>query len=512
MNSARTLALLAAASLLASACGGSSDTPVPPPSPPSIASFAASPSSVAPGGSSTLSWSVTGATTLSIDGGVGVVTGTSRAVTPASTTTYTLTATNAGGSSTATATVTVSAVAPPVIASFAATPSSVAPGGSSTLSWSVTGATTLSIDNGVGTVTGTSRAVTPAATTTYTLTATNAGGSRTATATVTVGGTPSPLEVACSGIGCGASGPATYSGSGVGVWRRTNAGSASETVSFTLDGVTAGKSVVLLFSNGAESATTLPNGGVAGDPPLAAAALAMPPAPPVEGDPVQEAADRADLWMIARNRVEAAIARDLAASPAASLAAPAAPLPTPAVGDTRTWWDNYPTTPVQYTAVAKRVCALPGGRNGILWVDPNATAAGNVTEADLDYFQATFCGTSGGYARIVALRGEPWGTTDVVALNPDVFIQDTPAPQDVHVVFLNVPSSTTWGGYFYGFNNVLRTYDSRHATSNEALAFFINAPGVRINRGYYASTLLHEATHMVNYYQRSIVKGATYDT
>ena len=75
----------------------------------------------------------------------------------------------------------------PVIASFAASPPSVAPGGSSTLSWSVSGATSLAIDQGVGAVAGTSRSVSPTATTTYTLTATNGHGSATARATVTVG-------------------------------------------------------------------------------------------------------------------------------------------------------------------------------------------------------------------------------------------------------------------------------------------------------------------------------------
>src|SRR6185369_16693763 len=61
-------------------------------------------------------------------------------------------------------------------------------GGSSTLTWTSTNATSLTIDNNVGTV-GTSgtKAVTPAATTTYTITATGPGGSATATATVTVG-------------------------------------------------------------------------------------------------------------------------------------------------------------------------------------------------------------------------------------------------------------------------------------------------------------------------------------
>ena len=82
--------------------------------------------------------------------------------------------------------VTVSNTKPPVISSFAASPQTIASGASSTLSWSVSGATSLSI-GGIGAVSGTSTAVSPAQTTTYTLTATNSGGSTTAQATVTVG-------------------------------------------------------------------------------------------------------------------------------------------------------------------------------------------------------------------------------------------------------------------------------------------------------------------------------------
>jgi hypothetical protein len=89
----------------------------------------------------------------------------------------------------------------PVIASFSATPSTIARGASATLAWSVTGATTLSIDNGIGTVSGTSVVVTPTATTTYTLTATNAAGPATSTATVTIPATSILLASASGGPG-----------------------------------------------------------------------------------------------------------------------------------------------------------------------------------------------------------------------------------------------------------------------------------------------------------------------
>jgi hypothetical protein len=78
----------------------------------------------------------------------------------------------------------------PIINSFAATPTTVAPGSSSTLTWNVSAATTLAIDQGVGAVTGAtgSKTVAPTNATTYTLTATNGNGSSTKTATVTVSG------------------------------------------------------------------------------------------------------------------------------------------------------------------------------------------------------------------------------------------------------------------------------------------------------------------------------------
>ncbi|NLE59037.1 MAG: DUF1565 domain-containing protein [Planctomycetes bacterium] len=81
--------------------------------------------------------------------------------------------------------------ASPDIISFTADPESVEPGESSTLTWDVFGATSLSISPDIGPVTGTSTTVSPSGTTTYTLTAVGAGGTATATATVTVSAPPS---------------------------------------------------------------------------------------------------------------------------------------------------------------------------------------------------------------------------------------------------------------------------------------------------------------------------------
>ena len=74
---------------------------------PTIARFTASPMTVAPGGSTALSWDVSGASYVMVSPQVGVVRGSSVNVSPGQTTIYTIYATNQYGRSTQTATVTV---------------------------------------------------------------------------------------------------------------------------------------------------------------------------------------------------------------------------------------------------------------------------------------------------------------------------------------------------------------------------------------------------------------------
>lgn len=160
---------------------------------PPTCTMSASPASITAGGTSTLTFSSTNATGGTIDQAVGAI-GTSgtKAVTPAATTTYTATFTGTNGATgTCAATITVTAaVTKPVISSFTATPASISQGQSSTLTWSVSGASNLSINGSAPT--GPSQVVTPNATTNYVLTATNQAGSVTASQTVTVATAPPP--------------------------------------------------------------------------------------------------------------------------------------------------------------------------------------------------------------------------------------------------------------------------------------------------------------------------------
>jgi len=110
------LAFALSAILFLGACHKKTAPPPPPPPPPAsapTATLTASPDTIDKGQSSTLTWQVSNATDVGIDGIGAVQPSGTQQVTPAATTTYTLTAKGPGGTQTATATVTVNAPAPP---------------------------------------------------------------------------------------------------------------------------------------------------------------------------------------------------------------------------------------------------------------------------------------------------------------------------------------------------------------------------------------------------------------
>src|SRR5438874_2337952 len=97
----------------------------------------------------------------------------------------------------ATTPTTPSAPQRPVINSFTAEPSTIERGQAATLSWSISNATDMTIDQNLGAVQSQgTRQVFPSVTTTYTLIANGPGGSDTKTATVTVSSPPPPPPVA----------------------------------------------------------------------------------------------------------------------------------------------------------------------------------------------------------------------------------------------------------------------------------------------------------------------------
>jgi hypothetical protein len=164
---------------------------------PIIDYFYISPARVAKGGSAALYLSVSNATSVTIEPGIGAVNSYgSRLVYPANSGYYTLTATGPGGTRTKTTTVEVTvpqvATAPeaqpaPVIDHFYVYPKTVAKGQTTTFYWSVSNSTSVTIDGGVGAVNASgSRPTLPTNSGYYTLTATGPGGTRTQTTTVEV--------------------------------------------------------------------------------------------------------------------------------------------------------------------------------------------------------------------------------------------------------------------------------------------------------------------------------------
>jgi phospholipase C len=153
-----------------------------------VATLKASATTINAGQSVDLTYATESATSSSIDNNVGTLPAATGkvTVTPTQTTTYTLTAVN--GTVTSTATVTVE-VKTGLTVTLTANPMSVTSGQAVTLAWTANAATSLTIDNGVGTVIGATgqTTVNPTKTTTYTITATDAtGATQTASATVTV--------------------------------------------------------------------------------------------------------------------------------------------------------------------------------------------------------------------------------------------------------------------------------------------------------------------------------------
>src|SRR5438034_1296164 len=122
-SKSRRLASLAFVLLLLILSGGCKKkapvAPAPPPPPPPspvapTVTISADPSTIEKGQSSTLTWSSTNATNVSIDQGIGdVSTSGSRSVSPSASTTYTIAAKGEGGTVSATTRITVTTPAPP---------------------------------------------------------------------------------------------------------------------------------------------------------------------------------------------------------------------------------------------------------------------------------------------------------------------------------------------------------------------------------------------------------------
>ncbi|MCF7835641.1 MAG: hypothetical protein K9M15_00775 [Candidatus Marinimicrobia bacterium] len=172
-------------------------------------SLTATPSSINSGGSSTLSWSASNATSATLSGisSVNPSSG-SKVVSPTVTTTYTLNVSGAGGLNSCSATVTVSpTVNTKPTCSLTATPSSISSGGTSTLVLTTSNVTSVSLTpymyivSGSLTASGGTMVVDPDSTINYTINVSGPNGSGSCSATVTVSSVCQP-NCSCAANTC----------------------------------------------------------------------------------------------------------------------------------------------------------------------------------------------------------------------------------------------------------------------------------------------------------------------
>ena len=252
-------------------------TPKPIPAP--TCSISVSPSSITNGDKTTLSWSTTNVASGSINNGVGIVsTSGARSVYPTTNTTYTGTFVGNNGSTiNCNASVTVTTPIPAPTCSMSVSPSSITNGDKTTLSWSTSNATSMSINQSVGfvSVSGGARSLYPTNTTTYIGTVTGAGGSATCSRTVTVVPVVIPNPT-CSMIASPTT--ITTGGSSTITWSTTNVASASFNNGISSTAITGNESVTPSTST-TYTGTFVGNNGSTVNCSATVTVTATPPAP-----------------------------------------------------------------------------------------------------------------------------------------------------------------------------------------------------------------------------------------
>ncbi len=302
------------------------------------------------------------------------------------------------------------------------------------------------------------------------------------------------LSVACSGAQCGAADAQTYRGSGVGVWRYDNSASgATASVPIALGGVS-GRTVTLVFTNVSDNDVTMP---------AISASVVEPPSSATQQKP-------GDVMRMPGVNVIPPHIRDYQPPIERASQAPrqdrvVAAVSAAAEGDTREWLDADGRS---FLATLARRWAATDGRMLNIWVQDGERGDAKISDALLDSMQAKFSSNQNSiYPIVTDLVGAPWGeTVGGGFIGPD---------QDLHIVLANLtPDRAPWGlvGYFFSANAFLKTYEP---LSNEAVALFLDTETLYLggalgrNTGY--TTLAHEMTHMVNFYQRAARIGARPD-
>ncbi|WP_432722767.1 hypothetical protein R0381_001484 [Jeongeupia wiesaeckerbachi] len=307
-----------------------------------------------------------------------------------------------------------------------------------------------------------------------------------------------PFSVDCAGAFCGADNTNRYSGSGVGAWRFRNIGSGPAQIQVRIDNVN-GKTATLVYSNESTSDIALPsltlNSGTAQNGSREAAS----PRRDRHTPPQVDAFNAGGFSALLRQQGKAP---GVLASRTNEFG----------VGATRTWYNQDDNGGIsQRTTTLRRQQSTSSGRQVNLWVENSEYATAKVSDAILDTLITTFAsGSSAIYPLATGVAGEPWGSVPAASsgalIGPDQAIDLVVVNQDGNGQPYGVVA------YFYSGNNFVRS--SATPGSNEALAIFVDSETLYLDGSsgltFAKSTLAHELTHMINFYQRAVQIGSSY--
>lgn len=316
--------------------------------------------------------------------------------------------------------------------------------------------------------------------------------------------TPAPakpqndFQASCTGTGCAAADPATYSGSGIGVWSAANTGVSAKVAqaNITTTGGLTGQDVRVVYTNPT-------------DAPAAFSTFVKPASantvspqsvqlPVTTDDQIRERIQEFNRTGFAKLLGPRASESQMAIAGMRLQASTVY-----AVNDQRQWNDM---NNVARTATLVKQQAAGDGKMINLWVENTEIAANRITQAIIDKTLDTYARSGGVYDMLTSVGGPLWG--------PQPYSNLVGPTQPIDLVLLNFDNNAKpFGivGYFYGLNNVLK---SSQPTSNESISLYLDTETMYLGGsfGLQASlmTLAHEGMHMQNFYRRAVLKGQPY--
>jgi len=317
--------------------------------------------------------------------------------------------------------------------------------------------------------------------------------------TINVSSNGQTVSTDCSSINCASVNATSYSGNGIGVWKYINSSSQDAVIDLNISGISSGKTATLLFSNGSSSlSNSIPSKGYLSNINLA---------------------DLNDVSLFSNNTLNNEInlrhshfashldlhtenenARKFLAGSRLKVLNSSLEAPNyyyaPSIGSSKVWMDTNGGKTDNYNTTLQARCPINYGRYVSIWVDNNSISSGQVTSSAINQIVSSYCGAYGAAAKLTSLLGDFWGPSPYSDT-----INDTPM-QDINIAIINNSSTDGWAGYFFGGNTILKS--SSYPNSNEANVFFISANQLSRNIQYTLSTLIHESTHMINWYQQTV--------